>query len=409
MINPSQNQLDIAEKAIDWFYNSSDKVFQISGGPGTGKSFLLHYIVNQLRLSPWEVAPMAFTGAAAIVMRRKGFLTARTMHSWLLQPISKKKKKKNNNQGSLFPEEEVVMNEYFNVPEHEFGFIPKPLPPNISLVIVDEAKMAPLYLRKLLDLQDVKVLVAGDVDQLDPVASEPGYFMDSTPIHYLTEIFRQNQQSGIVWIANRIRNHLPVHFGEYSDCLVIYDNELTNDMILASDVLICGKNDTREILTKRVRNDILGIDSELPEHDERLVCRSNDWAEDIDGISLANGLMGSVMNYPDISRLKEGYFSIDFKPLMLDEVFEDVKINLNYFRAPFREKKNFKYDPRKYLGLRFEYGYAITTHISQGSEYSKGIYFEEFLNENINTQLHYTGITRFSNFCIYVKRRRRYY
>ena len=36
------------------------------------------------------------------------------------------------------------------------------------------------------------------------------------------------------------------------------------------------------------------------------------------------------------------------------------------------------------FGNKFEFGYAITTHMSQGSEFNNGIYFEEFLNRNIN-------------------------
>lgn len=398
-IQPSQNQIDIANKAVDWYYNSPEQIFQITGGPGTGKSFLLHYIVARLNLEPWEIAPMAFTGAAAIVMRKKGFVNSRTIHSWLLQPVDKKKKDKYGND---------QMNTYFNIPEIGIGFIPKPLHPDIRLVVIDEAKMCPLYMRQLLENYPVKVLVAGDINQLDPVACKPGYFINGE-VHYLTEVFRQKENSGIVWIAERIRQHLPIHCGEYTDCLVIFDDEVTNEMILASDVLICGRNDTRDLLTHRIRHDLLHIDSDLPSHWERLVCRNNNWRLELDGINLANGLMGCVSNHPDVSCLyRDGMFVIDFKPLMLDKSFKNVQVDLDYFRAPFKDKQKFKFSP-KYNGEKFEYGYAITTHISQGSEFSKGIYFEEFLNKEINTQLHYTGITRFADYCIYVKKKRRYF
>ena len=88
-------------------------------------------------------------------------------------------------------------------------------------------------------------------------------------------------------------------------------------------------------------------------------------------------------------------------------VFDRVLVNKRYFIAPFKDKMQLK--SMKHKGDLFEYAYAITTHIAQGSEYSKGIYFEEYLNKNINTQLNYTGITRFKDFCIYVKKRRRLY
>lgn len=60
-------------------------------------------------------------------------------------------------------------------------------------------------------------------------------------------------------------------------------------------------------------------------------------------------------------------------------------------------------------GNKFEYGYAITTHMAQGAEFDHGIYIEEYLNKNINRNLNYVGITRFRFHCIYVKRRPRQY
>ena len=71
LFNDEQEKL-IAE-AIDWYNNSSEQVFQISGSAGTGKTTVLKEIINRLKLVQEEVAPMAYTGAAAIVLRTKGF------------------------------------------------------------------------------------------------------------------------------------------------------------------------------------------------------------------------------------------------------------------------------------------------------------------------------------------------
>jgi ATP-dependent exoDNAse (exonuclease V) alpha subunit len=55
-------------------------------------------------------------------------------------------------------------------------------------------------------------------------------------------------------------------------------------------------------------------------------------------------------------------------------------------------------------GEKFEFGYAITTHLSQGSQYFNGIYLQEYFGGgyDINKRLNYTGITRFRHKCIYV-------
>ena len=54
------------------------------------------------------------------------------------------------------------------------------------------------------------------------------------------------------------------------------------------------------------------------------------------------------------------------------------------------------------VGERFEFAYAITTHLSQGAQYPSGIYIHEYLGKDIQKNLDYTGVTRFKKFLIYV-------
>lgn len=396
-IIPSKNQEEIAQEAVNWYFNSSDPTFQISGNPGTGKSFLLHYIVSKLGVS--KVAPMAFTGAAAIVMRTKGFYDAKTIHSTILEPVEDFMTDKNGNK---------VMNDYFGIPESKIRFVPKRITPyDIELFVIDEGMMVPKPLRDIIEGYGIKCIVAGDVDQLPPVKYEPGYFTTGK-IHYLTEIFRQKKNSGIIYLSQRLKRGMSIHQGFYGDCTVIYDDEVTTPMMVNADVVICAKNDTRQMLTNMMRYDIFGIDSMLPLHGERLVCRSNNWQLEIDGINLANGLVGTVANYPDVTKLQKNKFLVDFKPLLLNNAFKDVEVDYNYFKAPFKEKQKLKFDKWN-KAEKLEYGYVLTTHIAQGSEYGNVVYFQEYLNPNINNQLWYTGITRASNHCYFVKHRRRSY
>jgi len=52
-----------------------------------------------------------------------------------------------------------------------------------------------------------------------------------------------------------------------------------------------------------------------------------------------------------------------------------------------------------------EYAYGSTVHLAQGSEYSTGMYFEEYLHPDTQSNLNYTAITRFKQNMVYVKRR----
>ena len=63
-----------------WHKPDSKQVFEISGSPGTGKSFLVKVFIERLGLDNSEVLYMAYMGKAAMVLARNG-LPAKTIHS----------------------------------------------------------------------------------------------------------------------------------------------------------------------------------------------------------------------------------------------------------------------------------------------------------------------------------------
>ena len=91
-----------------------------------------------------------------------------------------------------------------------------------------------------------------------------------------------------------------------------------------------------------------------------------------------------------------------------DIMFHKVKCSYRYLAAD-RVQKDAMKKFKRVRGNFFEFGYSQTVHLAQGSQWKAGMYYEEYLNPNINNNLNYTAITRFSDMCIYVKQRRKYY
>lgn len=372
-------------------------MFQFTGPPGTGKSVVLFEILKRLNLPLTEVAPMAFTGAAAIVMRLKGLTNSRTIHSWLYEPIEVPLTDSNGN---------VIMDSYLNRPIMVTRFRPKDLS-GIKLIIFDEGWTVPMSMKKHILEVGAKIIVAGDPDQLPPVADEPAFFTTGS-VHRLTQIMRQAAGSPIVYLANRAIANLPIHTGLYGNVLVITEDELTDDMLRYSPVTLCGKNITRDKYNKRIREDILGFRGRLPNRGEKLICRHNNWVIERNGISLTNGLTGIVMNNPDVSDYNGRAFRMDFTPDIAPSIlFENVLADYKYLNADKASRDTIK-QKGYYQDNLFEFGYTQTVHLAQGSQWTHGIYLEEYINQNINNHLNYTALTRFSNMCIYVKPKRRF-
>lgn len=411
-LNPDQE--NTVNAAINWFKGRSSQVFEIAGKAGTGKSVVLNEIVRRLGLQPHQYLAAAYTGAAAIVMRMKGFPTARSLHSTFYH--FEKRKKLDVELSTPF------MNTKFNVPQEEWVFVPIPygaIPKAVKLIIIDEGYMVPYNMRNAILKHGIKVLVAGDPNQLPPIKDGPA-FLTGSGIHVLSQIMRQNLNNPILYLAERALNNEPIHCGIYGNsALVIEDTDLTNEMVLSIGNIICGTNKTRDMFNNTIRT-MIGKVSEVPEFGDRVICRENDWDIENESIALANGLQGFIVSpiTPDIfhdprnpnkgNKGQNGTFKMDFLPDLLQFPFRGLDVNYQYIVSDYYRRKQIKAD--KFTeGELFEYAYAITTHLSQGSEYPAGIYYEEFLRPEIQKSLIYTGITRFKEKMIYVKKTKKYY
>ena len=95
------------------------------------------------------------------------------------------------------------------------------------------------------------------------------------------------------------------------------------------------------------------------------------------------------------------------KPVMIANFKSDIGdkytlLNMDY--KIFTEGKttvnqdNWKEFPKDIRPMEFDYGYAITVHKSQGSQYEKVILFNEYLGSDREHYLRwlYTGVTRAS-------------
>ena len=349
-------------------------------------------IIQRLGLDIIEVAPMSFIGAAVIVMRQKGLINARTVHSWLYEP-------KWVDSG--------VMDTYLNRPKKKMEFVPKPLPPEKKLICIDEAGCVPYHLKAEIESRGLKVLACGDLNQLPPVKDKPAYLYDGN-VRFLTQIMRQSEGSGIVYLANQVLEGKPLKEGFYGNAVVLADTAIKDSMIAQSEAIVCGKNATRDKFNRYVRKKIMGYENTLPNYGEKLVCRKNNWSQEVDGINLANGLVGYVSNQPDPTAFDGKTFTINFLPPMLSHSFTNLKCDYKYFTASPDERQYIKGSPY-FKGEKFEYAYAVTTHLSQGAQYKKGIYFKEYLHQSINKNLDYTGITRFSDGCFIFIPSKRFY
>lgn len=450
-IDLNDDQRRVVDKAVDWFYNSPEQVFQYIGAAGTGKSTVMLAILSELKLEQYEVAPMTYVGAAAMVMREKGIPNARTIHSyifdvvdqdtpmiksWLIEDAMKNNPRYKN--PLMIPKKALyeAFNHFTKMPaaylSEKFDiyaddgilFKRRKLSPSIKLICIDEGSMVPLRLRK--EIQDAnptcKILVCGDTNQLPPVGGEEMGFFTTGQVERLTEIERQAAGSPIIYIANYILEHgaLP-DVGQYSsDTGIIEDWNWDVNMYsqYAADVMLAGTNRTRDAMNYAIRSQILHGDPNIyPLLGEKVICRKNNWGEERNGIALVNGLQGYILNYDN----HQSFSYVNFITRGMNNVlFDHIPIDNVYLAASHAKRNELKHftqyvpqfaNPKRRVKVnKFEFAYCVTVHVAQGSQYNNGIFFEErFGPHDIITRFLYTGVTRFKQGCLLVKKTRAYY
>lgn len=380
-IELNNGQLELKKRLIKWYKSRDRQYFYYSGQAGTGKTTVVRAFLEEMEMMTGEYIACAYVGKAVMVLLRKGY-NASTLHSFMYDVVFEVL-------------EDTIMDEHGNEKVHRKTVmhfeLKKELPKMIKLIIVDECRMVnDKMITELLSF-GIPVIFMGDENQLDPVMGTCTIL--SKPDYVLTEIMRQAEDDPIVMLADRILKGLPLIPGQYGKSKIVTELPFDKSLLTDYDIILCGKNKTRERINNTIRSNVLHLSPSRISIGEKLICRQNNWTESIDEIYLTNGMTGFVEDI-HYETMTSRFLEIDFCPDFLDEGFERLRLDTKYFWLP--------YDKRNEFGIsnynKFEFGYAITVHLAQGSEYDDVLLLAERIHDKDTTRrLWYTGVTRAVN------------
>lgn len=356
----SNQQEDAIDAVGRWLRRRETQVFRLFGYAGTGKTTLAKHFAETANVQP---AFAAFSGKAAKVMRDKGCVGANTIHGLIYAPEQDEKT------GLVtFKRSDKLIRE-------------------TDLVIIDECSMVGEELGK--DLLSFKkpILVLGDPAQLPPVGNEGGYFTDAKPDVMLDEVHRQAQESNILKLATQIRNgKMPTRLFESTD-LTITRNISVNQARQA-DTLLVGKNATRAAYNAKIRR-LKKIEGTEPREGDLLICLKNDKE-----MGLFNGSLWYVHEMKKPKNTAAGkLLYMELRSADNSSLHIRVQVFEAFFKDPEAAKKMDWRDLRE--SHQFDFGYAITVHKSQGSQWDNVVLFDEsatFRSDRFAWL--YTGVTR---------------
>jgi ATP-dependent exoDNAse (exonuclease V) alpha subunit len=376
-----------------WFNEEHFKNhFVIAGYAGTGKTTVVKFIIDALGLTDSDVCFCSYTGRATLMLKKKGNQNVRTMHKLIYKTIA-------------FPDPETG--------EMHFTIRPKTKDEveKYSLIVVDELSMIPDHMLKILCQQHDKVLALGDIGQLPPVEGKRNDWI-AHPDIVLTEIMRQAKENPIIYLSFLARRGQGIPYGKYGDkAIVIPKQKLTEDLISSVDQLVSASNSTNDKFNRFIRRKIKGIDSDEPVVGDKICCLHNDWHTSNGDIQLVNGTLGTLK---EISLNKKLHcFDLDMLPLDSKNQFQHVHSEIDCFRgneylgkmpklseSQFKERKHRRSKNHDFMINEFMYGYCITCHKAQGSEFDRLLVLNSRLRGTNHAKWLYTAITRAADYLI---------
>ena len=439
----NKKQVLALEKIISFIENKiSDEIFILKGYAGTGKTYIISNIVKNLWKINKRVVLLAPTGRSAKVLSSYCKKEAYTIHKEIFYT-------KNNFSGN--PEFTLKINKHKN-----------------TIFIVDEASMIStnrgegvgLFSQSLLDniIKYVysgfkcKLLIIGDVAQLPPVKSNISYALDDSYLEKeynksinsveLTDVVRQEKESGILSYATSIRNKIENYLFEdisfnseiFSDVVRVEDGEQLMNLIqdsynnygIEETAIIVRSNKRANLYNRSIRDKILNNENIISVGDLLMVVKNNYfWLNNKKDLGfIANGdiikieeihniknIYGfkfaevkiSMVDYPNISPMET--------VLILDSLFIntpaiDFNTMNNLYQEILKDFMNVKTKYKRHMGvknnkffnaLQVKFAYSFTCHKSQGGQWSSIFLEFPFLPNGLDEDFFrwlYTAITR---------------
>lgn len=398
--SPQQDAALLAVKK--WLEDvNGPQVFRVFGFAGTGKTTLAQHFAEGVE---GTVLAATFTGKAAHVLHQKGFLGAQTLHSLIYHTRDKSRAKIKELELDIAEfrhqlhlegesQEEIDNNkrikelsvmlatENNNAARPLFTLNLDSVLRGAALLIVDECSMVDDLMGADILSFGTKVLVLGDPAQLPPIFGA-GYFTENVkPDIMLNEIHRQAKDNPIIDMATKVRLKNNLSFGNYGSSKVIKLDELNAEIAMGANQILVGRNNTRFSYNSRMR-ELHGRQGKLPEPGDRLVCLRNNHEA-----GLLNGALWNV----------EEFYGEDDDRIGLRVVpeeggnFLDVECHSHYF---YGRGKDLPWWQRK-EAEEFDYGYALTGHKSQGSQWENVVVVDEsYCFKQHRHRWLYTVITR---------------
>ncbi|HEK21188.1 ATP-dependent DNA helicase [Mucilaginibacter sp.] len=439
---PNAQQLELFLKLHQFLVSEEgDECFILKGYAGTGKTTIVGALVKALPKYNLRSVLLAPTGRAAKVITSYSGRKAFTIHKRIYR-----KKSALNVDESFMIADNLSANTLFIV--DEASMISDEISGNNRETLLHD------LVNYVYNTKNCRLLLVGDTAQLPPVGADDspalnerlmkGQFGLNVFYYELTDVLRQQKDSGILHNATQIRNLIrqekeitpKITTKGYKDIYRMGSDMLEEGLNYAYNkygddqtLIICRSNKNANLYNRQIRGRILYREEELTGGDQLMVVRNNYfWLKDQEDSSTGFIANGDIARIRKVRRFEEMYgfrfadVQLEFTDYAEDPVLEcKILLDTLYSEAPalpptdqkrfyLEAMKDYDHIPNKrdkhnelklnpyYNALQVKFAYAVTCHKAQGGQWEAVFVDQGYLtDEMVNTDFlrwFYTACTR---------------
>ncbi len=438
---PTQGQLKLAWLLSSFIETDKDMpLLLIKGYAGTGKTSMIGALVKTLREVQQKVVLMAPTGRAAKVFGQYAGQQAMTIHKKIFRQKSSKDGfgrfvlDRNLHKNTIFivDEASMISNQAGDLSAFGSGQLLKDL---LSYVYNDN---------------NCRLILVGDTAQLPPVGFSLSPALDKDYLKsygylvkevLLTEVVRQEKQSGILYNATMLRKMINKEevaiprfkTDEFDDVIALGGQDIIEEISsnyeqkgLQNAIVINRSNKYANRYNQGIRNQILWREEELSPGDLLMIVKNNYYwpPEDSDIDFIANGDIAEIkriikyedvydrhfaevlLEFPDYNHT-EIEAKIMMETLNIDSASLSAEENKMFFYKVMEDYQDLPNKKQQYArtknnphfnALQVKFAYAVTCHKSQGGQWNtafidQGYFTEDMISVEYLRWL-YTAFTR---------------
>ncbi|MDB4924909.1 ATP-dependent RecD-like DNA helicase [Mucilaginibacter sp.] len=421
--------------------DEGDECFILKGYAGTGKTTIVGALVKALRNYNYKSVLLAPTGRAAKVITSYSGRKAFTIHKRIYR-----KKTALNVDESFSIADNLATNTLFII--DEASMISDQISGNNRDTLLHD------LVKYVYNKKNCKLMLVGDTAQLPPVGSDNSPALDEELMkldynlnvfsYELTDVLRQQKDSGILYNATRIRDIIrqekeiipQITTKGYTDVFRMTGERLEEGLEYAynkygneNTLIICRSNKNANLYNKQIRARLLWREEELTGGDQLMIVKNNYfWLQDQEEGSTAFIANGDIARIRKVRKFEDMYgfrfadVQLEFIDYAEDPVL-DCKVLLDtlYSESPalqpidqkrlyLEAMKDYDHIPNKrakhnelklnpyYNALQIKFAYAITCHKAQGGQWDAVFVDQGYLtDEMVNTDFlrwFYTACTR---------------